>query len=51
MIICKGNHAIVELNSEVAADLVDYYGDKTGKIGFQVHVGPPMKVEFRVVML
>ena len=49
VIVCKGNHVIVELNGEVTADLVDYFGDKTGKIGFQVHVGPHMKVEFRDV--
>ena len=51
VIICKGNHLIVEINGEVTADLVDYYGDKTGKIGFQIHVGPQMKVEFRDVVI
>ena len=51
VIICKGNHVIVELNGEVTADLVDYFGDKTGKIGFQVHFGPRMKVEFRDVLI
>lgn len=51
VIICRGNHVIVELNGEVTADLVDYFGDKTGKIGFQVHVGPHMKVEFRDVLI
>ena len=51
VIICKGNHLIVELNGKVTADLVDYYGDKSGKIGFQVHVGPRMKVEFRDVLI
>ena len=51
VIICKGNHLIVELNGEVTADLVDYFGDKTGKIGFQVHFGPRMKVEFRNVLI
>lgn len=51
VIICKGNHVIVVLNGEVTADLVDYFGDKTGKIGFQVHVGPSMQVEFRDVLI
>ena len=51
VIICKGNHLIVELNGEVTADFVDYFGDKTGKIGFQVHFGPRMKVEFRNVLI
>ena len=51
VIVCKGNHLIVELNGEVTADLVDYFGDRSGKIGLQVHVGPPMKVEFRDVLI
>ena len=51
IIICKGNHVIVELNGDVTADLVDYFGERTGKIGFQVHVGPHMKVEFRDILI
>ena len=51
VIICKGNHLIVEINGEVTADLVDYYGDDTGQIGFQLHVGPQMTVEFRDVLI
>ena len=51
LIICKGSHLIVEINGEVTADLVDYYGDKTGRIGFQLHVGPRMEAEFRDVMI
>jgi 3-keto-disaccharide hydrolase len=46
-IICKGDHLIGKLNGEVTYDLVDYYGEKTGRIGVQIHVGPPMRVEFR----
>lgn len=46
-IICKGNHLIGELNGEVTYDLVDYYGEKTGRIGLQIHVGSPMRIEFR----
>ena len=41
----------MEINGEVTADLVDYFGDKTGRIGFQLHVGPPMEAEFRDVMI
>jgi hypothetical protein len=26
---------------------VDYYGERTGLIGLQVHLGGPMKVDFR----
>ena len=51
VIICKGDHLIVELNGEVTADLVDHYGDKSGKIGFQIHVDPKMKVEFQDVAI
>jgi len=47
MIICKGNHLVGQLNGEVTFDFVDYYGEKTGRIGLQIHLGPPMKVEFR----
>jgi hypothetical protein len=46
-IICKGNHLVGQLNGEVTFDFVDYYGEKTGRIGLQIHLGPPMKVEFR----
>ena len=51
VIMCKGSHLIVEINGEVTADLVDYYGDRTGKIGFQIHVGPKMNVEFSDVVI
>jgi hypothetical protein len=47
IIICKGNHLIGELNGELTFDFVDYYGEKTGRIGLQLHLGPPMKVGFR----
>lgn len=51
VIICRDDHIIAKLNGEVTADLVDYFGEKTGRIGLQVHVGPPMKVEFRDVQI
>jgi Domain of Unknown Function (DUF1080) len=44
---CKGNHVIGELNGEVTFDVVDYYGDKTGLIGLQLHAGAPMTAGFR----
>jgi len=51
VIICRDDHIIAKLNGEVTADLVDYYGEKTGRIGLQLHVGPSMKVEFRDVQV
>ena len=47
VVICRGNHLIGELNGEVTYDLLDYYGEKTGRIGLQIHLGAPMKVDFR----
>lgn len=51
VIACRGNHLVVEINGEVTADLVDYHADRTGKIGFQLHVGPQMTAEFREVRI
>jgi hypothetical protein len=45
--VCSGNHLIGVLNGEVTYDLVDYYGDRTGLIGLQIHAGAQMKVEFK----
>ena len=53
-IIARGNTIIQILNGHVTAMLVD---DDTkgralkGLLGFQMHVGPPMKVEFRNIYL
>jgi hypothetical protein len=47
VIVCKGNHVIGELNGVVTYDLVDYYGDRTGLIGLQIHAGAPMEVKFK----
>jgi len=47
IIICKGNHVIGTLNGTVVYDLVDYYGDKTGLIGLQIHAGAFMRVAFK----
>ena len=38
-------------DAQVISDLLDYYGEKTGRIGLQVHVGPSMKAEFRDVQV
>lgn len=47
VIVCKGNHVIGELNGVVTYDFVDYYGDRTGLIGLQIHAGAPMEVKFK----
>jgi len=47
IVICRGNHLIGKLNGEVTYDFIDYYGEKTGHIGLQIHVGSPMTVDFR----
>jgi len=47
VIVCKGNHVIGELNGVTTYDLVDYYGDRTGLIGLQIHAGAPMEVKFK----
>jgi hypothetical protein len=47
VMVCKGNHLIGELNGDVTYDVVDYYGDRTGLIGLQIHAGAPMTVGFK----
>ncbi|MGH9353078.1 MAG: 3-keto-disaccharide hydrolase, partial [Terriglobia bacterium] len=47
VIICKGDHLIGVLNGHVTYDLWDYYAEKTGQIGLQIHNGAPMTVEFK----
>ena len=53
-VIARGNTIIHILNGHVTGVFVD---DDTknrtlkGLIGFQIHVGPPMKVEFRNIWL
>jgi hypothetical protein len=51
VIVCRNSHVLSILNGEVTADLVDYYGEKAGRIGLQIHVGQPMKVEFRNLLI
>jgi hypothetical protein len=53
-IIARGNMLYHVLNGELMAAAIDV--DETGRslgglIGFQIHVGPPMRVEFRNVYL
>ena len=53
-VIAKGNTLIHLINGKVMSIVVD--GDphertRKGLIGMQVHVGPPMKIEFRNIRL
>ncbi len=53
-IIARGNTLIHVMNGELAAMFIDDDAKNraaAGLIGFQMHVGPPMKVEFRNIRL
>jgi type 1 glutamine amidotransferase len=50
----RGNHIVVKINGSVMSELVDEETEhfkKKGLLGFQLHVGPPMKIEFKDVLL
>lgn len=53
-IVAAGNHIQQWFNGRLFAELVDNdrgAGQRRGLIGVQVHVGPPMKVEYRNIRL
>lgn len=53
-IIANGNRLQHFVNGVLMSDVTDYdniNGKKAGYIGVQVHVGPPMKVEYRNIRL
>ncbi len=53
-IIAKGNRLQHYINGVLMSDVTDndtVNGKRTGYLGVQVHVGPPMKVEYRNMML
>ena len=52
-VICRGNSIVHKLNGQVAIDLTDNFSKRIpkGKIGLQLHAGPPMKVYFRNLQL
>lgn len=53
-IVAKGNHLQHYINGILMSDVTDndtVNGKSDGLIGVQVHVGPPMKVEYRNIML
>ena len=53
-IVAKGNHLQHYINGVLMSDVTDndtVNGKANGLIGVQVHVGPPMRVEYRNIML
>jgi hypothetical protein len=54
VIIAKGNHLIQKINGYTTIDVTDHQSDKakaSGVLAFQLHVGPPMVVQFKDVQL
>ena len=53
-IIAQGNHLIHKINGKVTAEVIDDQPEKraaSGILALQLHAGPPMKVEFKDVLL
>jgi hypothetical protein len=53
-LVIKGNHLQHYINGILMSDVTDndtVNGKSEGLLGVQVHVGPPMKVEYRNIML
>ncbi|MFT7633700.1 MAG: type 1 glutamine amidotransferase [Mariniblastus sp.] len=53
-ISAKGNHLVTKINGNVTSDVTDLDAKqflRQGLLGFQIHVGPPMKIEFKDIML
>jgi len=54
VIIAKGNHIIQKINGLTTVEVIDDQEDKrsmSGVLAFQVHVGPPMTVQFKDIVL
>jgi hypothetical protein len=47
----KGDHLTITLNGTTVIDRDEPKFDKTGVIALQVHVGPPMEVRFKDLMI
>ena len=53
-LVVKGNHLQHYINDVLMSDVTDndtVNGKTKGLLGVQVHVGPPMKVEYRDIKL
>jgi len=54
LIIADGNHLMHFINGKMMVDVVDAQpakAAKTGVLALQIHVGPPMKVQFKDILL
>ena len=53
-VIARGNHLVTRINGNVTSEVIDEDQSgyvSQGLIGFQLHVGPPMKIEFKDIKL
>ncbi|WP_437186974.1 PVC-type heme-binding CxxCH protein [Planctomicrobium sp. SH668] len=53
-ILAKGSHIVLKINGHVTAELIDHDKnglDRIGILALQLHAGPPMKVEFKDILL
>ena len=53
-VIAEGNHIVIKVNGSITADFTDEDQTRSvrkGKLGLQLHVGPPMKVEYKDLRL
>lgn len=52
-IVAVGNRLVHQVNGVTTVDITDSHPDAalTGKLGLQLHAGPPMKAEFRNLLL
>ena len=53
-VTASGNHLVTKINGKTTSEVIDE--DKSGYVnkgllGFQLHVGPPMKIEFKDIKL
>lgn len=48
---CEGDHITITLNGVKTCDIHDPDGAKRGRIGLQLHVGPPMEVRFKDISI
>ncbi|ADV64212.1 protein of unknown function DUF1080 [Isosphaera pallida ATCC 43644] len=51
VITAKGNHVVITLNGETVIDRRDPEFQADGVIALQVHVGPPMEVRFKNLLI
>jgi hypothetical protein len=51
VIMAKGDHVVIHFNGTKIIDRTDPKFDRTGIIALQTHVGPPMEVRFKDLMI